>query len=85
LDAIAKNLPERVEFSKFVDSLQPHFIPLFGEDFPEPPSELDKIEHLARLERLKLEQENREYAEMTKAIDVNQRSEGMMEGFGKVL
>jgi hypothetical protein len=85
LEAIREALPEGVEFHKFVECLQPHFIPLFpNDDFPPPPSEVDKIEHNARLERLRTEQANRKYAEMTKSVDPRGAPENLMEGFGKV-
>jgi len=91
VDAMQKSLPKEVEFHKFVDSLQPHFISVLpsSEDRNTfaPPMDPTKAKeaYRQRIERLRREQENREYQAMTQSIDPSQRygRANLMENFGK--
>ncbi|KAH7705991.1 hypothetical protein AAVH_26791 [Aphelenchoides avenae] len=77
VEAIYKALPSKeIEFHKFVNALRPA---------PPPPKVVDP-EYTARIERLRREQENREYSEMVKSVDPTRRygQPNLMENFGQV-
>jgi len=90
VEAIYACLPSTIEFYKFVDSL----VPLSIEETQrfasksagnEEQEAVQKARYRARLQKLRDDQENREYMEMTKSIDP-QRKYGKvdhMEDFGK--
>ncbi|KAI1733300.1 endoplasmic reticulum-based factor for assembly of v-ATPase domain-containing protein [Ditylenchus destructor] len=90
VEALYKCLPPNIEFYKFVDSL----VPLSPEEIrrlspsssaEQEENEKKKVAYRARIQKLRTQQENKEYMEMTKSIDPNRQygHTNLMENFGQ--
>ncbi|KAI1714523.1 endoplasmic reticulum-based factor for assembly of v-ATPase domain-containing protein [Ditylenchus destructor] len=90
VEALYKCLPPNIEFYKFVDSL----VPLSPEEIrrlspsssaEQGENEKKKAAYRARIQKLRTQQENKEYMEMTKSIDPNRKygHTNLMENFGQ--
>jgi len=76
--AVHKVLPDDIELYRFIESLRPSPTIVDADDNSE-----EKREYRARIKRLKEQQANREYREMTRSIYSGKQSSNQMPTFGQ--